>query len=171
MNFYLVIEMLTYNRIYLFKRQIWKGKIMLEKYIKPIKIGNIEVKNNIFLAPMAGVTDIPFRKICRKFSPGLTFTEMASTKALEFKSVKTDRILNIMEDERPSVVQIFGNDKDVIRHTIEMLNEDDSIFLNLFNISNDLLFFISSFIFLNQSSSGSNSEILISSFKFSYDSG
>ena len=41
---------------------------MLEKYIKPIKIGNIEVKNNIFLAPMAGVTDIPFRKICRKFS-------------------------------------------------------------------------------------------------------
>lgn len=100
---------------------------MLEKYIKPIKIGNIEVKNNIFLAPMAGVTDIPFRKICRKFSPGLTFTEMASTKALEFKSVKTDRILNIMEDERPSVVQIFGNDKDVIRHTIEMLNEDDSI--------------------------------------------
>lgn len=100
---------------------------MLEKYIKPIKIGNIEVKNNIFLAPMAGVTDIPFRKICRKFSPGLTFTEMASTKALEFKSVKTDRILNIMEDERPSVAQIFGNDKDVIRHTIEMLNEDDSI--------------------------------------------
>ena len=127
MNFYLVIEMLTYNRIYLFKRQIWKGKIMLEKYIKPIKIGNIEVKNNIFLAPMAGVTDIPFRKVCRKFGPGLTFTEMASTKALEFKSVKTDRILNIMEDERPSVVQIFGNDKDVIRHTIEMLNEDDSI--------------------------------------------
>ena len=56
---------------------------MLENYIKEIRIGNILVKNNIFLAPMAGVTDIPFRKICRKFGPGLTFTEMASTKAME----------------------------------------------------------------------------------------
>ena len=40
---------------------------MLENYIKPLKIGNVEVENNVFLAPMAGVTDIPFRKICRKF--------------------------------------------------------------------------------------------------------
>ena len=51
---------------------------MLKNYIKKIKIGNIEVENNVFLAPMAGVTDIPFRKICRKFGPGLTYTEMAS---------------------------------------------------------------------------------------------
>lgn len=100
---------------------------MLKNYIKPMKIGNVEIKNNVFLAPMAGVTDIPFRKICRKFKPGLTFTEMASTKAMEFNSEKTEKILHIMEDERPSVVQIFGNDKNVIRNTIEKLNEDDSI--------------------------------------------
>lgn len=100
---------------------------MLENYIKPLKIGNVEVKNNVFLAPMAGVTDIPFRKICRKFNPGLTFTEMASTKAMEFNSDKTEKILHVMEDERPSVVQIFGSDKDVIRNTIEKLNQDDSI--------------------------------------------
>jgi tRNA-dihydrouridine synthase B len=100
---------------------------MLKNYIKPIKIGNIMVENNVFLAPMAGVTDIPFRKICRKFGPGLTFTEMASTKAMEFNSIKTDKILHIMEGERPSVVQIFGNDKDVIKKTIEKLNEDDTI--------------------------------------------
>lgn len=100
---------------------------MLKEYIKEIKIGNIVIKNNVFLAPMAGVTDIPFRKICRKFGPGLTFTEMASTKAMEFNSVRTDKILHVMEDERPSVVQIFGSDKNVIRNTIEKLNEDDSI--------------------------------------------
>ena len=100
---------------------------MLENYIKPLKIGNVEVENNVFLAPMAGVTDIPFRKICRKFNPGLTFTEMASTKAMEFNSDKTEKILHVMEDERPSVVQIFGSDKDVIRNTIEKLNQDDTI--------------------------------------------
>ncbi len=100
---------------------------MLENYIKPIKIGNIQVDNNVFLAPMAGVTDIPFRKICRKFHPGLTFTEMASTKAMEFNSVRTDKILHIMDGERPSVVQIFGSDKNVISNTIKKLNEDDSI--------------------------------------------
>lgn len=100
---------------------------MLENYIKPLKIGNVEVENNVFLAPMAGVTDIPFRKICRKFNPGLTFTEMASTKAMEFNSDKTEKILHVMEDERPSVVQIFGSDKDVIRNTIEKLNQDNTI--------------------------------------------
>ena len=87
---------------------------MLKDYIKEIKIGDITVKNNVFLAPMAGVTDIPFRKICRKFNPGLTFTEMASTKAMEFNSGKTEKILQVMDNERPSVVQIFGRDKDVI---------------------------------------------------------
>lgn len=100
---------------------------MLEDYIKEIKIGDITVKNNVFLAPMAGVTDIPFRKICRKFGPGLTFTEMASTQAMEFNSDKTLKLLEVTEDERPSVVQIFGNNKEVISKTIEKLNEDDTI--------------------------------------------
>ena len=100
---------------------------MLRNYIKKIKIGNIEVENNVFLAPMAGVTDIPFRKICRKFGPGLTYTEMASTKAMEFGSDKTEKIIQIMSDERPSIVQIFGSDKDTIRKTIERLNQQEDI--------------------------------------------
>lgn len=65
----------------------------LKKYIKKIKVGNVELKNNVFLAPMAGVTDIPFRKTVLPFSPGLMYTEMASTKALEFNSKKTEKIL------------------------------------------------------------------------------
>lgn len=100
---------------------------MLRNYIKKIKIGNIEVENNVFLAPMASVTDIPFRKICRKFGPGLTYTEMASTKAMEFGSDKTEKIIQIMSDERPSIVQIFGSDKDTIRKTIEKLNQQEDI--------------------------------------------
>lgn len=100
---------------------------MLRNYIKKIKIGNIEVENNVFLAPMAGVTDIPFRKICRKFGPGLTYTEMASTKAMEFGSDKTEKIIQIMSDERPSIVQIFGSDKDTIRKTIGKLNQQEDI--------------------------------------------
>jgi len=99
---------------------------MLE-YIKKINVGNVEVKNNVYLAPMAGVTDIPFRKICREFGPGLTYTEMASTKAMEFESKKTEKLLEIMEGERPSVVQIFGSNKDVIANTIRKLNENDDI--------------------------------------------
>lgn len=99
----------------------------MTKYLKEINIDNVKVKNNVFLAPMAGVTDIPFRKICRKFNPGLTFTEMASSKALEFNSQKTSKILNVMEDERPSAVQIFGSNKESIRNTIKILNEDEKI--------------------------------------------
>jgi tRNA-dihydrouridine synthase B len=92
-----------------------------------MNIGDVKVKNNVYLAPMAGVTDIPFRKICREFGPGLTFTEMASTKAMEFESKKTEKLLEIMEDERPSVVQIFGSNPDIIASTVEKLNENDSI--------------------------------------------
>lgn len=99
----------------------------MEEYIKSINIGNVEVKNNVYLAPMAGVCDIPFRKICRKFNPGLTYTEMASSKAMEFDSKKTERLLQISEDERPSIVQIFGSNKDIIANTIEKLCLDDTI--------------------------------------------
>lgn len=99
----------------------------MEEYIKSINIGNIKVKNNVYLSPMAGVTDIPFRRICRRFSPGLTYTEMASTKAMEFNSAKTEKILEIMKDERPSAVQIFGSNKDVIADTIYKLNCQDDI--------------------------------------------
>lgn len=96
-------------------------------YIKELTIGNCTVQNNVFLAPMAGVSDIPFRKICRKFHPGLTFTEMASSKAMEFDSAKTYQLLQIMEDERPSIIQIFGSQPQVIENTVKKLCEEESI--------------------------------------------
>lgn len=99
----------------------------MKNFIHNIKLKNVEIKNNVFLAPMAGVTDIPFRKICRKFNPGLTYTEMASSKAMEFESSKTERLLEVMEDERPSAVQIFGSNSKVISNTIEKLNKNSNI--------------------------------------------
>lgn len=99
----------------------------MQKYIKKIELKNVVVNNNVYLAPMAGVTDIPFRKVCRKFCPGLTYTEMASTKAMEYESDKTEKLLEIMDDERPSAVQIFGSSSKVICNTIEKLNKNDKI--------------------------------------------
>ena len=63
-------------------------------YLKPLKIGNIELKNNIILAPMAGITNLPFRSVCKKFGPGLVYTEMASSKAIFYNDQKTKRLLN-----------------------------------------------------------------------------
>ena len=51
-------------------------------YLKKLKIGNVKLENNIILAPMAGITDLPFRKISKKFGPGLVYTEMVSSKAI-----------------------------------------------------------------------------------------
>lgn len=100
----------------------------MKEYIREINIGNIKLDNNIFMAPMAGVTDIPFRRIIREIGkPSLTFTEMASTKAMEYGSEKTEKLLEIPNYERPSAVQIFGSNKYAISECIKKLNEDESI--------------------------------------------
>ena len=60
-----------------------------------MKIGNVELKNNIILAPMAGLTDLPFRVVCEKYEPGLVVTEMVSSKALLYNDEKTKLLLNM----------------------------------------------------------------------------
>ncbi len=92
-------------------------------YIKPIKIGNVEISNNIFLAPMAGVTDMPFRRLCKEFGAGMIYTEMASSKAVHYGSEKTKGIYEVFEDERPIGIQIFGSDPDVMAETANELSE------------------------------------------------
>ena len=79
-------------------------------YVKRIKIGNVELENNIFLAPMAGITDLPFRTITKEFGPGLVCTEMVSAKAIFYNDEKTKKLLNIEGEKRPISVQIFGSD-------------------------------------------------------------
>ena len=62
-------------------------------YLKKLKIGNVELENNLILAPMAGITDLPFRSICKQFNPGLVCTEMVSSKAIFYGDEKTKLLL------------------------------------------------------------------------------
>lgn len=79
-----------------------------------MKIGNVELENNIFLAPMAGVTDLPFRRICKKYGAGLVYSEMVSAKGLHYNDKKTAELMEIASDERPCAIQIFGSDSEIM---------------------------------------------------------
>lgn len=92
-------------------------------YIKKIKIGNVELNNNIFLAPMAGITDRPFRIICKEFEPGLVCTEMVSSKGLFYNDKKTDLLLNMKNEKRPVAVQIFGNDVEAMKYSASYVSK------------------------------------------------
>lgn len=84
-------------------------------YLKKLKIGNVELENNIILAPMAGVTDLPFRKICKKYgNPGLVCNEMVSSKAIVYKDEKTLTMIKNEEEKRPISMQIFGSEPEVM---------------------------------------------------------
>ena len=78
--------------------------------IKPIKIGRTVLPGNLFLAPLAGFTDIAFRRLCRDFGAGLTTTEMVSVRGLIYGSEKTKTLLRLADNETPSAVQLFGNE-------------------------------------------------------------
>ena len=108
---------------------------MLKEYIKEINIGDIHVKNNVFLAPMAGVTDVPFRYICNKYG-GVVYTptEMVSTKGLVYKDHKTHKIMDGYEGESPRVVQIFGSEPEVLKKVVIKLNESDDVDIIDFNM-------------------------------------
>ena len=79
-------------------------------YIKKLKIGNVELENNILLAPMAGITDLPFRIMAKKQGAALVYTEMVSSKAIFYGDEKTKKLLNMEGEKRPIAVQIFGSD-------------------------------------------------------------
>ncbi|MCL2588917.1 MAG: tRNA-dihydrouridine synthase family protein, partial [Oscillospiraceae bacterium] len=75
-----------------------------------MRIGNIEIKGKLALAPMAGVTDLPFRTICREHGAALCYTEMVSAKALCYQDGKTKGLLRVDETDHPVGAQIFGSD-------------------------------------------------------------
>lgn len=92
-------------------------------YLKKIKIGNVELDNNLILAPMAGVTNLPFRIICEKFEPGMVCTEMASSKAIFYNDQKTRRLLNTEGEKRPISFQIFGSDEETMCYTAKYMSK------------------------------------------------
>lgn len=92
-----------------------------------LKIGNVTLENNLILAPMAGVTDLPFRLLCKEQGVGLICTEMISAKAIYFKNKNTETLMEIDERERPVSLQLFGSDPDLmaeIARQIEPRNFD-----------------------------------------------
>ena len=91
-------------------------------YIRKIEIGNVELENNILLAPMAGVTDLSYRKICKEYgNPGLVCTEMISSKGLFYNDKKTEQFLDLKEEKRPIAIQIFGSDPDIMGKAAKMV--------------------------------------------------
>lgn len=92
-----------------------------------MKIGNLQFENNVFLAPMAGVTDNPFREICKDMGCELVYSEMISAKGLYYNSENTKELLKVSTKEAPMAVQIFGRDPLIMAKACDYFNNDDNI--------------------------------------------
>lgn len=92
-----------------------------------LKIGDIELENNLILAPMAGITDLAFRKLCKENGAGLVETEMVSSRAIVYNDEKTLKMLNTEGEKRPISMQIFGNDPKIMAESAKFLNDKADI--------------------------------------------
>ncbi len=93
-------------------------------YLKKLKIRDVELENNIILAPMAGVTDLPFRIICKKYgNPGLVCNEMVSAKAICYQDDKTLEMIKCEEEKKPISMQIFGSEPEIMGKAAEFLSD------------------------------------------------
>lgn len=91
--------------------------------MKRLQIGTVTLENNLILAPMAGVTDLPFRLLCKEQGAGLVCMEMVSAKAISYKNKNTKELLNIDEREHPVSLQLFGSDPDIISEIAKEIEE------------------------------------------------
>lgn len=87
------------------------------------KIGNVELENNLILAPMAGVTDLPFRLLCKRQGAGLLCMEMVSAKAIYYNNKNTEALMEINEEERPVSLQLFGSDPYIMSEIAKRIEE------------------------------------------------
>ncbi len=86
-------------------------------------IGNIKIKSPLFLAPMAGVTDHPFRLICKEYGAGVVYTEFVSANGIIRENLKTLEMMRFTDEERPLGIQIFGDDAEIVGKSAKMVNE------------------------------------------------
>ena len=91
--------------------------------IKPLTIGSVTLPNNLILAPMAGVTDLPFRLLCKEQGAGLLCMEMVSAKAIMYKNKNTEELMAIDERELPVSLQLFGSEPDIISSIAHQIEE------------------------------------------------
>ena len=88
-----------------------------------VKIGNVELPNNLILAPMAGVSDLPFRLLCREQGAGLCVMEMVSAKAILYKNKNTDELMQTSPEDAPVSLQLFGSDPDIVSEIALQIEE------------------------------------------------
>ena len=91
--------------------------------MKPLKIGNVNIDRPLALAPMAGVTDQPFRLLCKEQGAGLVCTEMVSAKAILYKNKNTGALMEIDRRERPAALQLFGCEPEVMAEAARQIEE------------------------------------------------
>ncbi len=91
--------------------------------IKPLHIGSVTLENNLVLAPMAGVCDLPFRLLCKEQGAGLLCMEMVSAKALQYNNKNTEQMLEVNPAENPVSLQLFGSDADCIAEMAKRIEE------------------------------------------------
>lgn len=91
--------------------------------IRPLSIGSVEIPNNLILGPMAGVTDLPFRRICHEHGAGLVCMEMVSAKAVYYGNKNTEELLMTEPEERPVSMQLFGSDPDIMSAMAKKLSD------------------------------------------------
>ena len=88
-----------------------------------MRIGNVDIKGNVVLAPMAGVTDLPFRLLCKENCCGYLYTEMVSAKAIMYNNKNTESLLTVTEGENPIAVQLFGSEPEVMAEAAKRMEE------------------------------------------------
>lgn len=96
-----------------------------------LKIGNIELENNLILAPMAGVTDMPFRLLCKEQGCGLLYTEMVSAKAILYKNKNTNELMKVTAKERPIALQLFGSDAQIVSDIAHQIEDGPYDFIDI----------------------------------------
>ncbi len=96
-----------------------------------MRIGSLEIENNIFLAPMAGVTDQPFRLLCKEMGCGMVYTEMVSAKGLYYGGEHTGQLIDIHPLERPVGIQIFGSEPEIMAMIADQLNNEDADLIDI----------------------------------------
>lgn len=92
-------------------------------YLKELQIGNVKLKNNILLAPMAGITDLPFRLIARQYGASYACTEMVSAKAILYNDEKTKKLMNSEGEPKPIAIQLFGSDLEAISYATKYVSD------------------------------------------------
>ncbi len=93
--------------------------------MEQLRIGNVTLDNNLILAPMAGITDLPFRLLCKEQGAGLLCMEMISAKAISFGNKKTEELMKILPQERPVSLQLLGSDPEILADVAAKIEERD----------------------------------------------